>query len=222
MTRLDLQNLVLQWTDDPNGGYFDPVQFVQPALNRALLEVQKQLLQAGEMYYLKTPPPTTQTVANQGVYLLPDDFVKLHRVEYVISGIGVNEQVNSLQFITLNQQDLIGKSTVGTPIAFNIQKNRIQLFPIPDKATTLRLFYSPRVVGMSSDSDSPDCPEDYQEYIAVLATYDCFIKDDRPATNILTKKAYYEALMKDEMQQRSQQGPRMVVTTEDDGYYMPF
>ncbi len=75
---------------------------------------------------------------------------------------------------------------------------------------------------MSSDSDTPDCPEDYQEYIAVLATYDCFIKDDRPPTNILTKKAYYENLMKQEMQQRSQQGPRMVVTTEDEGYYMPF
>ncbi len=222
MTRLDMQNLVLQWVDDPNGGYFDPVNFVQPALNRALLEVQKQLLQAGENYYIKVPPPVTTTVANQADYILPDDFVKLHRLEYVISGQGVNEEISSLQFITLNQQDLIGRSVVGTPVAYNIQKNRLQLFPTPDKATTLRLFYSPRVVGMSSDSDSPDCPEDYQEYCCVLAAYDCFIKDDRPPTNILTKKAYYENLMKEEMQQRSQQGPRMVVTTEDEGYYMPF
>ncbi len=123
MTRLDLQNLVLQWVDDDAGGYFSASGFVQPALNRALMEVQKQLLQAGENYYIKVPPPVTTTVANQADYILPDDFVKLHRLEYVISGQGVNEEISSLQFITLNQQDLIGRSVVGTPVAYNIQKN---------------------------------------------------------------------------------------------------
>ncbi len=222
MTRLDLQNLVLQWVDDPLGGYFDPTAFVQPALNRALLEVQKQLIMAGEMYYLKTPPPVTTTVANQGVYILPDDFLKLHRLEYVISGTGTNECINALQPITLNQQDLIGNSVTGTPVGFNIQRNRIQLFPTPDQARTLRMFYSYRIVEMTSDSDTPDCPEEFQEMIAILATMDCFIKDDRAPTNILTKKQYYEQLLKQMAEDRQQVSPRMVVVTEDAGYYMPF
>lgn len=222
MTRLDLQNLVLQWTDDPLGGYFNPTDFVQPALNRALLEVQKQLVMAGEMYYIKTPPLETQTVVNQAYYILPDDFLKLHRMEYVVSGSGVNEDINTLSFITLNQQDLIGASTVGAPVAFNIQRSRIQLFPVPDQARPLRIFYSYRVTAMTSDSSTPDCPEEFQEYIAILATLDCFIKDDRANTNIMEKKNYYETILKQMAQDRQEVNPRMVVVTENDGYGMPF
>ncbi len=222
MTRLDLQNLVLQWVDDDAGGYFDPTNFVQPSLNRALLEVQKRLILAGEMYYLKMPPSETQTVVNQATYVLPDDFLKLHRMVYVISGSGINETVNSLSFITLNQQDLIGTTNTGTPVVFNIQGNKITLYPTPDKATTLRLWYSYRAAAMTSDSSTPDCPEEFQEFIAILACMDCFIKDDRMPTNILTKKAYYERLLEDMAEDRSQQGPRMVVVTENEGNYMPF
>ena len=217
-----MQNLVLQWVDDPAGGYFDPTDFVQPALNRGLLEVQKRLIEAGEMYYLKVPPVETQTVANQASYQLPDDFLKLHRMVYVISGSGVSETVNSLSFITLNQQDLIGSNVTGTPVCFNIQKDRVTLYPTPDKATTLRLWYSYRVAQMTVNSDVPDCPEEFHEYIAILAAMDCFIKDDRAPTNILTKMNYYETLLKQMAKDRQQQGPRMIVVTEDSGSYMPF
>ncbi len=221
MTLLQMRQLVWNWLDDSTGGYFDQT-FINDAINRGCRETQKQLIMAGEMYYLKMPPAETQTVVNQGTYVLPPDFLKLHRMVYVVSGQGINEYVNSLSFITLNQQDLIGTTTTGTPVCFNIQGNKITLYPTPDKATTLRLWYSYRITDMVSDSDTPDVPEDYQEYACILAAMDGFIKDDRAPTNILTKKAYYERLLEDMAEDRSQQGPRMVVTTENEGNYMPF
>lgn len=221
MTLLQMRQLVWQWTDDPNGGYFDST-FVDGALNRGCRETQKKLIMAGDLYYVKMPPVETQTVANQASYVLPDDFLVLNRLVYVISGSGTNEEINSLGFITLNQQDLIGTSTTGTPVAFNIQKNRLTLYPIPNQVRTLRMWYSYLIADMVADSDTPDVPEDYQEYACILAAMECFIKDDRPATNILTKKSYYEELFKQMAQQRQAQGPRMVVTTENEGNYMPF
>ncbi len=221
MTLLQMRTLVWNYLDDASGGYFD-ASFINDAINRGCRETQKQLIMAGEMYYLKMPPAETQTVINQATYVLPDDFLKLHRMVYVVSGQGINEYVNSLSFITLNQQDLIGTTATGTPVCFNIQGDKITLYPTPDKATTLRLWYSYRIPDMTSDSDSPDVPEDYQDYACILAAMDGFIKDDRPPTNILTKKSYYEALLKEMAEDRSQQGPRMVVTTENEGNYMPF
>lgn len=220
MTRLELQNLVLQWVDDPQGTYFSPPDFIQPALNRAQQEVQKQLIEAGENYYLK-PPLETTTVVNQAEYILPDDFLKLHRLIYVIGGVYPNETTASLGWITLQQQDLIGPQ-VGTPTAYIMKKNRIQLVPAPDRATTLRLFYSYRVSNMVGDSSTPDAPEEFHEYIAILAAMDCFIKDDRVPSNIMEKKKYYETLLKQMAEDRTIDHSRMVVITEDEGYLMPF
>ena len=214
MTLSELTTLLLSWVDDANGAYFTSAQ-TNLFLNRAQQEVQKQLIQAGEMYYTKAVETTT--VANQGDYVLPSDFMIVNRLELVLSGSGTSEDKRYLVPISLNEQYKFGIQT-GTPEVYAIKKDRITLFPTPDAALTLRLYYSYRVTDMSSSSDSPDVPTEYHEYVALLAARDCFIKDDRPLNNLETKINYYLRLMKETYEDRRQDQSRFVIETGDNDW----
>lgn len=211
MTRSDLRTLVLSWLDDTQGAYFTAAQ-VNVWLNMAQREVQKLLLQAGENYYMK--PVETTTVSSQSDYVLPSDFMVEHRLEIVISGSGPTENRQALTPITTNQQDLISIA-LGNPTNYYIKKDRVTLSPTPQQSYTLRLYYSPRVTDMASDSDSPDVPEQYMEYVAILAAYDGFIKDDRAPNNLVAKKEKYEQLLKQMAEDRTQDLSRQVVMVND-------
>ncbi len=213
MTLLTLRTLVSQWVDDPQNGYFT-VPTLNLFLNNAQREVQKLLIQAEDSYYTKLV--TTSTIQNQQDYALPDDMLKLTRLEVVASGSGITADRRLLQNITINQQGMVGPQS-GLPVCYYWQKSRLSLLPVPDQAYPLNLYYDYLVADMVMDSDVPDVPQDFQEYIAVLAAFDCFIKDDRIPANISMKKDYYEKLLKQMAEDRDISGPRMVVMTEDWG-----
>lgn len=217
MTRSDIRTLILQWLDDVQGAYFDSTT-LNTWINLAQREVQKLLLQAGVNYYMT--PVQTSTVSGQADYVLPSDFITLHRLEIVISGTGVNENRQPLGPITTNQQDLV-LITSGIPTNYYIKKDRVTVSPTPDNTYTLRLYYSPRVADLAGDSSTPDVPEQFMEYVAILAAYNGFIKDDRAPENIVAKKAKYEELLKQMASERTQDISRQVVVTRDydSGYY---
>lgn len=211
MTRADIAALMMSWLDDEQQAYFKPAQ-VNVWINLAQREVQKLLLQAGENYYMK--PVETLTVVNQADYVLPVDFFVEHRLEVVLSGTGVNENRLKLEPITTNEQDLIS-IRAGTPTNYYIKKDRVTLSPTPQQAWTLRLYYSPRVADLVNDTDVPDIPEQFMEYVAVLAAFDGFIKDDRAPTNLEMKRQRYEKLLKEMSEDRTQDNSRRVVVVND-------
>lgn len=206
-----LRTLVSQWVDDPQNGYFTATT-LNLFLNNAQKEVQKLLIQAGDSYYTKLV--TTNTVQNQQDYLLPSDLLKVTRLEVIASGSGITADRRLLQKITINQQGMIGAAS-GLPNVYFWQKSRLSLLPVPDNVYVLNLYYNYLIADMVLDADVPDVPQDFQEFIAVLAAYDCFIKDDRPPQNIVMKKEYYEKILKQIAEERDISGPRMVVMTED-------
>lgn len=212
MTRTDLRTLVLSWLDDTQGAYFTAAQ-VNVWLNLAQREVQKMLLQSGENWFMK--PVETLTVSGQADYVLPTDFMVEHRLEVVLSGTGTSENRQALVPITTNQQDLISIA-LGNPTNYYIKKDRVTLSPTPSISNlVMRLYYSPRVVDMASDSDSPDVPEQFMEFVAILAAYDGFIKDDRDPGHLVHKKEKYEALLKQMAEDRTQDLSRQVVSTSE-------
>lgn len=211
MTRLDIQTLVLSWLDDANAGYFTPPQ-VQTWINLAHRQVQMLLLQAGENYYMK--PVETMTVIGQADYVLPADFIVEHRIEYVLSGTGPTENRQPISPITTNQQDQIS-ICLGNPSNYYLKKDRFTLSPTPMSVWLLRLYYSPMVQDLSSDGDVPDVPEQYMEYVALLAAFNGFIKDDRAPANLQAKMAQFEQLLKQMSEDRTQDMSRQVVQVQD-------
>lgn len=209
-----LTTLVLSWLDDPQGAYFTPSQ-TAAWINNAQREAQKQLLQAGENYYVEKM--SGQTIANQATYVLPSDFRLCHKMEMVCSGTGVSEIRTELDFVTYQQLEQISQST-GFPVAYNLRRNIIEFRPIPDNIYTMYLHQSYRVVDMSNATDVPDIPQDYHEYIAVLATLDGFLKDQRdPSAFVAAKEDKYLQRMVKDAESRDVSAPRTVVVTEGFG-----
>lgn len=214
MNRGELRDLVLYWLDDLQGGYFTETQ-VNTWLNNAQQEVQKRLIKASQNYYLKCQQTTL--VVNQEKYALPGDFKKLHRLEIINSGTYPNLETTQIVPITTNQQDLV-PGQVGTPCFYSLRKNSIILYPIPDTAKTMRLYYSYAVVAMTQDADIPDVPDTYHQLIALLAAEDGFLKDGRRNDLLVKKIAEYQEHMDSDANERQQDTTRQVVTTEVNNY----
>jgi hypothetical protein len=208
--------------NDPNGTFFNPTNFVQPALDRALLELQKQLVMSGDLYYVRSPPSTALTVFQQQDYVLPDDCLKLHRVTINTDQASPQPSYQTLRPISLNKIDQFGNDT-GTPVAWMITKNKISLFPIPSQAgQTINLWYSYQVGEMTSDSSVPDAPEIYHEYIAVLACIDAKIKDETIENNIKEKQLRYQELMKQMATDRNYQTSRQIICYDEGDYWTAY
>lgn len=197
--------------DDLNFSYFTTAQ-VQFWINNAQREVQKKLLQTPGNWYAKRV--TTPTVQNQSDYVLPTDFLKIHRVELVLSGTAPNEIKGPICFITPNEIDQLPPGP-GTPSCAYILQNTMSVFPAPDTAgQTIRIFYSYLVADMVSSGDTPDTPYQYEELIGLLAARDAFIKDQRDPAPLDAKIAYYDAMMIRDAQQREITQGRRIVSTQ--------
>jgi hypothetical protein len=208
-----LQTQVSYLVDDLNFGYFTPAQ-VQFWVNNAQREVQKKLLQTPGNWYVV--PYQTLTVYGQSTYVLPSNFLKMHRVEIVLSGTPPNEVKQTLGPMTINEQDLV-PTGVGTPSGSFVTQNTLWVDPAPDTASQiLRIYYSYLVADMVNPTDVPDVPLQYQELIGLLASHDAFIKDGRDVTPLLGKMAYYDTLMKQDAEQRSVEEGRQITTTQGD------
>ncbi len=215
MTLSQLETLVWSWLDDPQGGYFTQAQ-VDVWLNNATKEVQKQLIQAGENYYVERM--SGLFLAGQDTYALPSDCKKIHKIEIVLSGTGVSEQRRTLDFVTFQQLDMVAQNT-GSPCVYNIKRNLIIIRPIPDINYSCYLHQSYRVADLVNSTDVPDVPSDYHEYIAVLATLDGFMKDQRDASQfVIDKQQTYLKRLNEDAENRDLSAPRTVVVTEADNY----
>lgn len=212
MTLAQIRTLALGYLDDSQSGYFTDA-FMLSIINKAQREVQKQLLQMGDNWYLTAQQTTL--VVNQQEYIMPTDFRKSHRLEIITAGTAPNETKVQLSPISLNQQEMVAAGA-GVPAVWCIKKNRIIIFPAPSTAWTMRLWYSYRIAELVNDSDVPDVPSEYHEYIAILAAIDGFVKDDRPYTNLKLMAESYEKLMKQDADERQQDTSRSVIETEYD------
>ena len=216
MTFQSMQTAVSYIVDDLNFTYFTTAQ-VQFWLNNAQREVQKKLLQtAGNWYML---PVNTSTVQNQSDYVLPSNFLKVHRCELVLSGTPPNEVKGPIQFVTPNEIDLLPPGP-GTPSCAYVKQNIMSIFPAPDTSgQTLRIYYSYLVADMVNPTDNPDVPYQYEELIPLLASRDAFIKDQRDPAPLDQKIAYYDEMMKKDAEQRDISQGRRIVTTEGSSWY---
>ncbi len=211
MTLLQGRTLILGWLSDPNAGYFTS-SLVNTWINLAQKQVQGMLLQAGENWYEK--PVETITVIGQADYALPNDFIDEHRLEVVLDGTGLNENRRPLNSLTTNEQDLV-PITSGQPQAYKIKKDRVTISPTPDAVYTLRLYYSPLVSDLSSDSDVPDVPDQFVELVWLIAAFNGFIQDDRAPQSLLLRKNELELQLKRRAEARTQDKSRYVRQVED-------
>lgn len=218
LTFVQLQQYASDLLDDQSNGYFT-LPILKMRLNLGQRELQKRLISANQNYYMKCVK--ANTVASQDTYTMPTDFMELIWFGYVLSGSGQTADYRQLMNMTSAQRNLVD-GLVGDPQYYFFMQNSLVLKPTPQRAVEMHLEYAYNVVDMVNDADVPDAPEPFHEYIAILATRDCLIKDGRDLAPISSKMAIYEELLKQIAVQRRADSPRMITATrswESDGGY---
>ena len=212
MTTGEIMTYISYLVDDPEFGYFTkPKLYVY--INQSLKEAQKLLCAAGNNWYVKLS--SRATVANQRDYLLPCNTLFIHRLE-LRQGNPLNPDRQVINHITLNQQD--NYSTYAQPVNFYLEKQYLILVPAPqNNVQTMYLWHTPLVADVTQESDVPDLPLEFHEYLAQKAAALCFVQDDRPMENILTVYTETENRLKQAAIQRAQDFAQMVVSTRNDG-----
>jgi hypothetical protein len=213
MNFYELQQYTLQLLDDPQGTYFNTSPLaLKKYLNNAAKETQKLLVLAGQNYYVQCV--TTPLIYSQQDYVLPQDFLHLHRLDIILQGTPPNQIFTPLSQITINQIDLV-INTIGQPSYYFLKQNRLVLWPTPDSQPLLmRLFYSYQLAEMINPSDTPNIPEYYHEFIGILAAIDGMLKDGRDPSSLILKRTYYEAMLKADTNERLMDAPRDIVQTD--------
>lgn len=213
MVLSDLENMVWTWLDDLNGTYFTKAQ-IDVWLNNAQRETQKQLIQAGQNWYMTSAG--TNLIANLDCYSLPLDLRIIHKVEILTQGTlttPVSQQTRTrIVKKTPIESDMVDVGPA-EPSAYYLKKNCIVFRAIPDLPYPCILTYSYMVQDMVASTAVPDVPIQYQEYVAILATIDGFLRDQRDPSSFMAKKGDYEALMRQDAAKRQVDGPRMVRET---------
>lgn len=214
MTFLELQQYTSDLLDDASNGYFT-LPILKMRLNLAQRELQKRLISANQQFYMNCVK--ANTVALQDTYTLPTDFMELIWFGYVLSGSGQTADYQQIMNITPSQRALVD-GLVGDPQFYFFMGNSLVIKPTPQRAVEIHLEYAYQIVDMVNDSDVPDAPKQFHEYIAILATRDCLIKDGRDLAPIGSKMAQYEQLLKEIAVQRRADSPRMVTSTDSADY----
>lgn len=207
-----LTTLMLSWLDDPQAGYFTAPQTLA-WLNFAQRKVQKKLILAGQNQYVI--PVESLTVLGQADYVLPANFLEENRLEIVVSGTGTNEVRYPILPMTIMEQDRVSHD-LGQPVQYYIKKDRVTLYPTPQTPNqVLRIYYGYQVADLTQTTDIPDIPEEYMEYLALVATFNGYIKDDRVPDNLRVRLMEYEDDLKKMAAQRLKDKSRDIVMTDD-------
>lgn len=211
MTRLQLENLVAQWLNDPNKTYYS-ASSIQTRLNLAQRTLQTMLVDAYQDFY--TICVATSTVVNQSRYKIPSDLRKIRRIELLLSGSGDTGKYQKVEPADLNNKDLL-PSGAGTPTIYYLLKNYIYLKSAPSQTWTMHMDYIYRVADIAADADSPDIPEDYHEFLAILAVRADLIQDNRNVAQLLELKKDYEMRIERDTNTRKADGARMINPSAD-------
>lgn len=212
MTRSALKTLIASWVDDTAYGYFSET-FLNTLLNNAQKYVQQLLIMAGKNQYVICV--TTPIFTDQKEYVLPDDFLSVRRVQLITSGFGTTNPIKTnLDDFTMRQDSILFPYK-GTPEGYFTRRNRLALTPTPSTSNQwyIEMEYNYLVADMDDDTDEPDVPEEYMELVALVAAYDCFIKDDRVPSTLEKKLRRYEEEFAEFATTRMSTGPRRVIET---------
>lgn len=211
MTRADLRSRVRFFIDEPQQQNFTDAD-INAALNVAQLQVQLEMNQANEDYFVSPVPTPITLQSGTDTYPLAEDCLNIVRVEDANTGlpilpVDINEKMPTgtlNSFPTLAGAVSMNWYLVGDSIGFT---------PPPTGTSLVNYWYVPVVPDMASDTAVPQIPAPYRDMIAVRAAIDSFIKDEADITNLNALWMEYLSRLKRTIKSRNLMAPKHVRRT---------
>lgn len=204
MNLTELKSLFAKYVNDPYFGYFTEAN-ATTFLNNALTQAQRRLLKTHAAFY--SVCTSTTLVVGQSQYSLPSDFLAMF-------DLWVDLETNPdstmpLSFIPLSKRHDF-TTTNGTPTHFYMLKDSVNLVVPPDTAHPLEMIYAPLASDMVSGSDVPDLPDQFHEYLVLLAAETALMIDDRVSSLVDARLKFYDDLISAN-EQRVLNAPRYII-----------
>jgi hypothetical protein len=186
--RADMKN---QSGDYSNAFITDPV--LNGFINQSYFELYDILVGAyGENYSVASPYYVTTDGVNQ-FFALPSDFYKMLGVDVQVSSSVSNNAWWTLKEFTFAERNKYAVPNTQlyfgiTNLRYRIQGDQLWLNPLPQINQTIRLFYVPRMVTLSADTDTVQGVSGWTEYIIVDAAIKCLQKEESDVSVFLAQK----------------------------------
>lgn len=157
-------------------------------INLSYADLYDKLVSAFEDYYLTS---TTSTVsAGSSSFSVPNDFYKLKAVDYQLSD-GNFVSLNKFNFSERNNKyNNTGSLNNNYNIRYRLVGNTIELIPTNQATGTYKIWYVPVYTTLSSDSDTLDGVNGWEEYIIVDACIKCLTKEESDTSEFQRQKQY--------------------------------
>src|SRR5574338_127682 len=148
---------------------------------------------------------TTDLIGNQQEYQLPDDCMRLKKVEILYDGTnwqpgkffdindrpqyGVNGTLGNARVLPTDSTTVTNNYSTDWPFV-DVLENSLFLYPIPTDTVTggLKLYYFKRPQDMTLTSQSADLPKEYHSYLVESVTLDIEVTKGKLAASVALEK----------------------------------
>lgn len=223
MELVNLRNRTRFYIDDTSQQDFTNAD-INYAINRAQQEVSAELRQVFEDFFVTNVPYLITTAANQELYPLPSDFIRLKRLERADTG-------EMVPMIDLNEKSIYGNAVpplvntagYGSGISAYLLGEYLGLTPTPtDNTHPFNLYYVQRLADLVNDTDVTLIPSEYIDLLSILAAVDCMIKDESDTTQLRTLYAEKLDRLKRTARNRQTEMPKYVRRSDFTGTLYPW
>lgn len=150
-------------------------------------------------YWFNEASTAIAASSGQTFITIPADFLSLDRVE--ITQSSQDYKLSQRDFNWL--RDMRVARTQGLPTDFNYYRDRLELFPIPDSAYSIIVYYVASLATLSADSDTNAWTNEASNLIAHEATVDLLANVVQASPDRIQRQALLRSLALQELQSRN-------------------
>lgn len=194
-------------------------------LNMAYKDIYQQIVLSKETYF--TTSTTIAVVGGTSSYSLPADFYKLDGVDLALDSSGRYLTLSPFSFKERNKfrsSLYYASAPFGQMFKYILVGSTIEFIPLPSSAATIRLWYTPEPVVITTLSQTISLPIGCDEYMSLYVASAMLAKEESDTTALTQKRLEIIDQLKNSLKDRDQGSAQYVVdeSTINAGALYPF
>lgn len=191
MTLAELRTATRQRADMVNSNFVSDTE-LNSYINQSIFELYDLLIQKYGNDYFVANPHTITTDGTSDSYSLPTDFYKLLGIDLALSN-------SNDSYVTIKPFNFAERNRYAAPnfqsfygitnLRYRLRGNKVWFTPIAEANQTIRIWYIPTFVTLSSDSATFDGISGWTEYVIIDAAIKCMQKEESDVSVLVLQKA---------------------------------
>lgn len=222
VTLADLRLQARQRADMEKSNFVSDDEF-NAFINSSLAELHDILIGTYEDYYVSEY--TFTSVLNQADYDIPADLYKIRGVDVKLNTAGQAEYYTVKRF-NFNERNRFTQQGLwqlqGLPfIRYRLVGDKLRFSPVPDRNTEVKIWYHPKSVTLTADTDEFNDINGFAEYVVVDAAIKALNKEESDVSVLMAQKEALRQRITAIAQNRDAGEPESVsdIYAENDDYY---